>query len=280
MNKYKAGIFSAQAGLLALFLAPMSAQAIEGIDRYRILEITTVKTDTAYSTATIVTAVIVGGALSVGAAVATGGLSAAAEVGAAGVVLGATVSVGQVALVVGSAGAGMYGTYAGIKSSNNPDNLIAQFRAAASPTNSHYIQNTHGSTSPHDMEEGHFIRPPAKFGLNVFTPSGEFAKDTQVILDLIEYDSGSANDDLGSLKIHSFAVGKKAHPELVTVDPTTGISTYVNMHLVSPPKHSEDDSEYLVTYSIEKNAGTCDGLSMLEKMVHRNLNPKSPHHCI
>ena len=149
------------------------------------------------------------------------------------------------------------------------------------PENHHYVQNRHGSKTPHDMVKGAFIRPDQFYsGLNVLAqPNHVKTEENAAFLQLWEYDSGSADDFLGKLKIQFYRYVQKHHSKFIKKDMNRDQWQYTMIKEVKPPKSSEDDSIYYVTYSVEKDAGSCHNLSAIEKIIHREWYPHAAHHC-
>ena len=69
-------------------------------------------------------------------------------------------------------------------------------------------------------------------------------------IQLIEYDSGSDNDDLGSIEVRSYAFDSVKLGQDYTV--TDAI-------VVAP--RAEDGSVYLVTYSVRRNLGSAEDVT-------------------
>jgi hypothetical protein len=254
-----------------------NAIAVEGIDKVRILTIQTLQVDTSYGDETVVIAVAGAVVASVAAAVVTLGASAVAEGIAAGTI-GAT-ALGTIAA------AGVTGGVAAKKATEwtdgDVDDLQALFMSNIDPTKFHYVQNVSGAKTPYEMNNGDVLTVGENISafmemlaIDVPAPPANSAVPIVAMLSLTEWDSMSANDDLGVLAIQSYEHTLKYRPDFVYN--IHGAKGYVGVATVNPPKDSEDNSSYLVTYSVEKDAGTCAGLGLIGKLNHNSWYPQAP----
>lgn len=86
------------------------------------------------------------------------------------------------------------------------------------------------------------------------------------VLHLREYDSASANDELGKQHIYSWADINKHHPDSITD------YGYQRTYVLKSPGH-ENNSVYKIYYRVKKDNGSCKHLSKNEKENYKKWYP-------
>lgn len=243
-------------GLLAVVTAaitcmPVLASAEHGIHEVQISDITVHRTAGSYDTEFHV------GMTAAGAAVAVAGLAGVT------VASGGTLSAvsGSAAIKVAKVGATAGGGLARLlesQDSNAPDDLQVKLTPNGDATLTRYIQHSSGHETPREMAVGNdggvesFNAHAKIFAVGL---TGEHPIPIASV-HLWEYDSGSANDDLGKLDIYSVADMKGAlnAPEIVHTDSNGNEYYEVRDRLVLAPD-LEDGSIYTVSYKVTQNVG-------------------------
>lgn len=263
--------------ITSLLTLPLSASASKGVDRVNILTIEPIHTASATSPAgdALITAAEVAGTavLVVGAAVLTGGAAAVA-----GAEVATAMAAGESAADVALAGS-LVATD-NIDHSGSPDDLIAHFRATWGDSHiSHDLQNASGSDSHRSVKPGQTIQVPSKFGINVVrTGDPKHMSYRYANLKLTEYDSGSKNDDLGTLNIPSYAYMKKYGKKDTKVTYVND-NVYIATTTVKSPSSGDDHSIYQISYLVETDGGDCKLLSDLQVKRYRKYWNKLEIYC-
>lgn len=235
----------------ALASTPMLASAELGIHEVEVTDITVHRTAGSYGDEFEV--VMMG----TGMAVAVAGLAGVT------VLSGGTLSAvsGVAAAKIANMGATGGGALARILKGgdkNAPDDLQVKLTPNGDFTLMRYIQHRSGSESPREMavgNDGGVASFDARAKVYAVGLTGEHPIPIAAV-HLWEYDSGSANDDLGNMDIYSVEDMKGAlkAPEIVHTDSNGNEYYEVRNRLLMAPS-MEDGSIYTVSYKVTQNAG-------------------------
>ncbi|MFT4730917.1 MAG: hypothetical protein ACI9UN_005450 [Granulosicoccus sp.] len=252
----------------------MHANAKKGISKIQVLDMEVLRTDSATDLGGIVAinaASIVGiTAILTAAAVATDQPEIAEAGPELGLALGAT--------IVHSTG-------------GSDDDLIAFLSPGASDgfIKGEYLQYHNGRKAHHTVGEGSLITVSAHRAVySIDNPDQGKKEDLPIAtLYLSEWDSMSADDDMGTLHIYSYDhMSRKKPAEKVTKKGVTYLDVdtsgalyvhddfYLRSVILNGPGDSDEASEYRIRYIVWKDAGSCKHLTPLGKFMYGKTFPK------
>ena len=164
-----------------------------------------------------------------------------------------------------------------IKSTDgSDDDLMAHLYSPLGVEGYKSIQNSNGSNKHRTVGKGSKIVTKNHSISVVDTPHDTKHPNRPVaLLQLVEWDRGSGDDDMGTLHIYSYDhMFKKYGPESKNIISSGQIKFVEGAYLRQFILKGPDKSIYNIRYIVEKDAGNCKKMSLMQRFHYKDIFKK------